>query len=101
MTYQFFFAKILAFDISFVLTNPFLVKDNYLEDLPPSEKIHFKGSQEGDVVVFSLVVIPPERAGEATVNLLGPLVIDSKTRNGKQIILANSGYDHQHPFRKS
>jgi flagellar assembly factor FliW len=36
-----------------------------------------------------------------TVNLLGPLVIDIEIRIGRQVILANSGYDHRYPVLKS
>ncbi len=85
-------------DLAFVMTNPFLVKNDYLENLSPDEKGFFSSENGGNLVVFVLVTIPPGQAEKMTVNLLGPLVIDSGSRIGRQVILANSGYDHRHPF---
>ena len=85
-------------DLAFVMTNPFLVKNDYLENLSANEKGFFSSENGGDIVVFVLVTIPPGQVEKMTVNLLGPLVIDSGSRIGRQVILANSGYDHHHPF---
>jgi len=85
-------------ELAFVLTNPFLVKGNYLEDLPPQEAHLFKNDDGSHVIVFTLVTIPPGNVKGMTVNLLGPLVIDTKTRVGRQVILSNSGYNHRHPL---
>jgi flagellar assembly factor FliW len=85
--------------LAFVLTNPFLVQADYLEGLSPTEKMIFgqgeKGSQK---IVFALVTIPRGEPEKMTVNLLGPLVIDIVTKTGSQVILADSGYSHRHPF---
>jgi flagellar assembly factor FliW len=83
-------------DLAFVITNPFLIKKDYLENLSPEEEALIQ--QENDIIVFSLVTIPHGKAEETTINLLGPIVIDTKTRQAKQVILANSGYSHCHPM---
>jgi flagellar assembly factor FliW len=85
-------------ELAFVITNPFLFKGDYLDNLSPEEEGFFKSEKDGQVVVLSLVTIPPGHAERATVNLLGPLVIDSVPRIGKQVILANAGYSHRHPL---
>ena len=85
-------------ELAFVMTDPFLVKNDYLGDLSPSEKIFFERGNRDEIIVFTLVTIPPGEVERMTVNLLGPLVIDAQSRIGKQIILANSGYDHRHPM---
>jgi flagellar assembly factor FliW len=81
--------------LAFVLTNPFLVKKDYLQNLSKEEEVYFQGNG-GDLIVFALVTIPPGRAEEMTVNLLGPLVIDVGTRTGRQVILAHADYNHRH-----
>ena len=85
-------------DLAFVMTNPFLIKDNYLEDLTKEEEALFKNKENKEVMVFTLVTIPPGKAEKATANLLGPIIIDPESKNARQIILANSGYSHCHPI---
>ena len=85
-------------ELAFVMTNPFLLKNDYLKDLPDEEKKLFKGDNGREIIVFVIVSIPPGRAGEATVNFMGPVVIDTKSGDARQVILANSGYSHHHPL---
>ena len=86
-------------DLAFVMTDPNIVLPDYLSELPPEEKyfFHQEGNTE-DIVVFAFVTIPPGKAKEATVNLLGPIVINTKSGTGKQVILSNSRYNHRHPL---
>jgi flagellar assembly factor FliW len=84
-------------DLAFVVVNPFLVKTDYLEDLSPEERAFFTQKSKDDLIVFALVTIPRDDVEKMTVNLLGPLVIDVKSRHGRQVILANSGYPHRYP----
>jgi flagellar assembly factor FliW len=85
-------------DLAFVLTNPFLMKSDYLKDLSSEEESFLKGEGDDEIMVFSIVTIPRGEVEKATVNLMGPIVVESKSRNAKQIILANSGYSHRHPL---
>lgn len=87
-------------ELAFVLTNPFLIEQEYLNDLSPSEEALFQGEQGGSINVFVIVTIPPGKLDEMTVNLLGPLVIELDTRIGRQVVLPNSGYSHKHPIPK-
>jgi flagellar assembly factor FliW len=88
-------------DLAFVMTNPFLIQSDYLEDLSPEEEALFKHDDEKDIMVFALVTIPQGEAAKATVNLLGPIVIDIESGNARQVILANSGYSHCHPVKSN
>jgi flagellar assembly factor FliW len=85
--------------LAFVLTNPFLVQKDYLEGLPSAEKMIFGPNENGNrKIVFALVTIPHGEPEKMTVNLLGPLVIDLAVKTGSQVVLADSGYSHRHPF---
>jgi flagellar assembly factor FliW len=81
-------------DLAFVMINPFLMKSDYLQDLSPEEEALLKNKNDDEIIVFSLVTIPRGEVEKATVNLMGPIVVESKSRNAKQVILANSGYSH-------
>jgi flagellar assembly factor FliW len=85
-------------DLAFVITNPFLLDSNYLKNLSKDEEALLKNEHDDEVLVFSLVTIPRGMIEAATVNLMGPIIIESKSRNAKQVILANSGYSHRHPL---
>jgi flagellar assembly factor FliW len=85
-------------DLAFVMVDPLFVKSDFLEGLSPSD-LRLLETDNGDKkALFALVTIPPGRANQMTVNLLGPILIDLKTRRARQVILANSGYSHRHPF---
>ena len=88
-------------DLAFVMANPFLIMSDYLEDLSPEEESLFKQEGDREIIVFALVTIPPGEADKATINLLGPIVIDSASRKARQVILANSRYSHCHPLKSN
>ncbi|MBW2010814.1 MAG: flagellar assembly protein FliW [Deltaproteobacteria bacterium] len=88
-------------DLAFVVIDPFLVKKDYLKELPSAEKRIFEGLEEGKVTVLALVTIRQGNETPITMNLMGPLVIDTETRTGKQIILANPCYTCKHPVKLS
>ena len=84
-------------ELAFVMTNPFLIKKDYLKNIP-EEEILMKSEEGTNTIIFSLVTIPQGKVEKTTVNLLGPIVIDTKSRKARQVILANSGYSHCHPM---
>ena len=85
-------------NLAFVVINPLMVKNDYLEKVFPDEKQFFSSENGDDTIVFAIVTIPPGKAEEMTVNLLGPLIIDVGSKIGRQVILNNSGYNHRHPL---
>ncbi|MDD3581036.1 MAG: flagellar assembly protein FliW [Desulfobacca sp.] len=53
-----------------------------------------------DLQIFVVVTIPRGRPQDMTANLLGPLLINTKTRRGKQLVLDNPRLSHQHRIIK-
>ena len=85
-------------ELAFVIMNPFQVYPNYLKDISPEEEKALKPGSNETIMIFGIVTIPGGRAAESTVNLMGPVIIDPETKEGKQVILAGSGYNHRHPL---
>lgn len=85
-------------DLAFVTIDPFLIEQDYLGDLTKEERALMQPDPSGKALVFALVTIPPGNPEKMTANLLGPLVIDTESRQGRQVILANSGYNPRHPI---
>jgi flagellar assembly factor FliW len=52
-----------------------------------------------DAMVLNIVCLRPDHPHEATVNLVGPVIINRRTGVGKQVVLANHGrYSAHHPL---
>lgn len=71
--------------LAFVLVNPFLVNPQYNPELPEAEVEKLGEAKPEDYTVLSIVKVP-EEVEQMTANLMAPIVINLKTRKGKQII---------------
>jgi len=82
---------------SFLVISPFRILPNYQPDVS-NEDVHFLGlDAPGDAIVLNIVTL--NTAGQATINLKGPVVINRHTLVGKQIIPNNaSKFDLRHPL---
>lgn len=84
-------------DLAFVMISPILVKQDYLDSLPPSERKLLEGEEGKNMALFAFVTIPRGQVEKMTVNLLGPILIDVRKKTGRQLVLANSGFNTRHP----
>lgn len=82
-------------DLSFVILNPFEIIDDYDILLPETAKSKLKIESEEDVIIYTIVVMP-EDITKTTTNLLGPIVINTKERLAKQVILEENKYQTKH-----
>jgi flagellar assembly factor FliW len=82
-------------NLCFVIINPFYFKPDYEFDLPKETIKELAIEKEGDVAVFTIVVIP-EDLTKMTANLMAPIIINTANRKGKQIILNDKRYKTKH-----
>ena len=54
------------------------------------------GESPGDLMVLAILTLPPGRPLETTANLTGPLLLNFKTRQGRQAILEDSQPSQKH-----
>ena len=80
--------------IAFILINPFLFRPDYELDIDDDLLKEIGITNPEDALIFSIVTIPPE--GPMTANLQGPLIINKKTRIGKQGILNDPRWKTKH-----
>lgn len=85
-------------EVCFVAIDVAGLRPDYKVPLSDEEAESLAIEKEGDALVLTLVVIPPEDPGRMTTNLAGPLVINSKNLIGRQIALSGEGYPLQHPI---
>lgn len=80
---------------AFVVIDPFTVVEDYSIDVDDNEIGCLEIESINDVAVFSIVVIP-EDINKMTANLRGPVIINTKKKKGKQVLLDNSEYSMRH-----
>ncbi len=75
-------------EISFIVINPFDFFAN-LEFEVTDEDARSIGLQKSeDVEIFSLVTIPEGQPEDMRTNLAGPVIVNTRTRQGKQVLLS-------------
>jgi flagellar assembly factor FliW len=79
--------------VELLVTDPALVAPDYKTQLPT----HAIGT--GDPAVYCTLSIGED--GWITANLMGPLVIDPGTRQGRQVVLADSSYSTRYPVAQA
>ncbi|WP_353093785.1 flagellar assembly protein FliW [Tissierella praeacuta] len=82
-------------ELSFIVINPFEIFKDYDILLPDTAINKLKIEKEEDVNIYTIVVVP-EDINKMTTNLLGPIVINTKKRLGKQVILDDKRYTTKH-----
>jgi len=72
--------------VAFLLVDPFVIKQDYYVDLNDElvEKLEVLAPE--DVIIYTTVTIPKSGLKDATTNLVGPLVINWKNKQARQVI---------------
>lgn len=84
-------------DIRMIVTVPWLFFPDYALELSEMEERSLEVTGPEDVVVLCTVVLTPEERSKVFLNLMGPFVVNARTRRGCQLVLAGSGYQLRAP----
>jgi flagellar assembly factor FliW len=82
-------------ELSFLVTNPFLFFKEYDFQLPEFAQDELLIEQPEDVEVWSIVTVNEDYT-KATVNLLAPIIVNTKNQTAKQVILNDTEYKVKH-----
>ncbi len=83
--------------VAFLVISPFLVSPGYEVQLSDSDMENIGSQDVRELTIYAVVTIPEDPQG-ATVNLSAPVVINEKSRRGRQFILCDSGYSVTQPL---
>lgn len=83
--------------IAFPVINPSTIKKDYRVALPSEDAQQIGAAGPEDLLVYAIVTIPKE-VERTTVNLLAPIILNSRTMVGKQVVLHGSDYPVQYPI---
>ncbi|MBU1863481.1 MAG: flagellar assembly protein FliW [Candidatus Omnitrophica bacterium] len=86
--------------VAFIVVNPFLFETDYDPKLTQEEYDFLKVKDSNDLHILAIVVVP-EDPEKMTANLLGPIVINTKEKLGKQVILLEGNYSVKHSIVKA
>ena len=75
----------------FLLIDPFLAFNDYAVDLAPQDLASLAITSSDDVAILAIVTLSRSPDEDATTNLQGPLVLNLKTRVGKQVTVDQPG----------
>lgn len=82
--------------LAFVITSPFFFMPDYkvnIEDV--LMKMSWDKNSDNDVLELYVVVnIPKGSPEKMTANLIGPILVNNRTRQAVQIVMSNSPYTH-------
>jgi flagellar assembly factor FliW len=81
--------------MAFAIANPFMIVKDYDFELSDAEAVRLGIKSQEDLVVYSIVVVP-EDLTKISMNLKAPLIINSRSNKGEQIILDTDKYAVRH-----
>lgn len=83
--------------LAFLTVAPWAFFPDYEPDIPRMDEEALGLASPADVMVLCILTVQREHK-MITANLLGPLVINSRSRVGRQVVLADSGYPVRAPL---
>lgn len=86
-------------DLSFIIMNPFMLKEDYNPRLCQEDYQSLGTSQEKDLSYYVLCVVG-DTAEQSTVNLKCPIVVNAVNRQARQVILDSQEYGFRHPLKE-
>jgi flagellar assembly factor FliW len=84
-------------DVRFLVAPPALFFPGYQVDLD-DQSVALLDLQHEDEALVLMIVTLGERPEDATANLLGPVVINTRTREGLQVVLPEAGLSTKVPL---
>ncbi|MBN1410207.1 MAG: flagellar assembly protein FliW [Spirochaetales bacterium] len=84
-------------EIAFVLINPRVFRQDYTLEVTEEELAEIGIESPEEILDFAIVTIP-ENTMKMTANLQGPVVINKRTKMGRQCISSNPAWKIRHPI---
>ncbi|MCK5095596.1 MAG: flagellar assembly protein FliW [Spirochaetes bacterium] len=82
-------------ELAFLLVDPRIFMNNYKLEVKKSDLASLNLDSNDDLLDFTIITVPEDHL-KISVNLMGPIVINRKTREAKQVISENDEYTVKH-----
>jgi flagellar assembly factor FliW len=85
--------------LHFVVIEPGKLIPGYEPEIFDEDAAQLELYDSADAMILNIVTLHHQQPVEATVNLIGPIIVNRRTRIARQRVLANHGrYSAQHPL---
>ena len=91
----FYLQSLNVSELAFILIDPFLFRADYSVDVNDESLGEIGISSPEEVLVFTIVTVPGD-GGNATANLMGPVIINKTNRRGMQAVLTDARWKVKH-----
>lgn len=87
-------------DLAFVITDPRLFHQGYNPDIDEQDlrELNITGADDCGIIV--IITIPQGEPEKMTANLQGPVMVNLRTREAKQVVLLDEKYPLRYPLLK-
>ncbi|MBK1878462.1 flagellar assembly protein FliW [Pelagicoccus mobilis] len=86
-------------ELGFVVVEPSSIVTDYDVEIADDDASKLEIESADDVIILNIVTLKNDDIESATVNLIGPVVINRRTLKGKQLIAANyMKFSARHPI---
>lgn len=82
--------------VAFPILEPREFRPDYAPTISNSDAKTLHITEDTPVLMFAVVTVPPGNPDAMTANLLGPIIINGFTHQGKQVIVQDEGYHTRH-----
>jgi len=86
-------------NLAFVITSPFFFKPDYhvtLDDV--LKEMSWNDEKESNIELYVVVNIPKGSPDKMTANLIGPILVNNKSRQAVQMAIPDDAYSHKFPL---
>jgi flagellar assembly factor FliW len=84
--------------VAFVVMNPQIVKPDYKIDMEESVLSEIEVGESDEIDVLCIVTIPHNQPDKMTINLLGPIILNTDKHCAMQVVCLEEEYSHRHPI---
>ena len=85
--------------LRFAMLNPMVVYPEYSPNISRSQVDGLNLQNAEDILMYAFVTVSTNPS-ESTLNLMAPIIINTKEKTGRQIILENSQYSTREPVMR-
>ncbi len=82
-------------DVAFVITDPLIFFPEYHDQIKKEELSNLE-LKEGDDLITFVILSLREKPENMTANLQGPIIVNSRNRHGRQIVLKGARFTTKH-----
>lgn len=82
--------------VAFPILEPREFRPDYAPTISNSDAQALQVTADTPVLMFAIITVPPGQPDGMTANLLGPIIINGFTHQGRQVIVQDEGYHTRH-----